>query len=132
MARLANAPAFVGDLVKEFLDSPAVARMLAYAADAGPNQVSLACHDLRKGKPAVVDSALLLPEIAVDYFDGQAFASMRPPPPVRTHSRGLGLTTESHTSFSRDSMCVAIAFVALSLCSWSSLSGRPCIENPTH
>ncbi|MFJ5872318.1 hypothetical protein ACIQD2_14360 [Dietzia maris] len=65
------------DLVDDFLGSPAVARTLAYAEMAGPNAVSLACHDLRKGRPAIVDSALLPPEVSGDYFDRDAHTSLR-------------------------------------------------------
>ncbi|MCT2264494.1 hypothetical protein M3F32_07810 [Dietzia cinnamea] len=72
-----TAPTVAVDLVDEFLESPAVARMLGYAEMAGPNAVSLAVHDLRQGRPAVVDSALLPPEWAADYFDRAAHASLR-------------------------------------------------------
>lgn len=78
MARLSKAaPTTAVDLVQEFLESQAVARMLVYAAQAGPNQVSLALHDLRAGRPAVVDSALLPPEIAAEFFDTGRHTSLR-------------------------------------------------------
>ena len=78
MARMnTTARAVATDLVDEFLESQAVARMLAYAEMAGPNQVSLAVHDLRRGRPAVVDSALLPEEIAVDFFDRHRHLSLR-------------------------------------------------------
>ena len=78
MARLSKtAPTTAVDLVEEFLESQAVAIMLGYAAQAGPNQVSLACHDLRAGRPAVVDSAMLPPEIAVEFHDTVRLTSVR-------------------------------------------------------
>ncbi|MBB1037841.1 hypothetical protein [Dietzia natronolimnaea] len=65
------------DLVDDFLESPAVAVMLGYAEMAGPNAVSLACHDLRQGRPAVVDSALLPPEVSREFFDTARLTSVR-------------------------------------------------------
>lgn len=70
MARLSKtAPTVAVDLVDDFLGSQAVARMLGYAEMAGPNAVSLACHDLRQGRAVVVDSALLPSEVSGEFFD---------------------------------------------------------------
>ncbi|MBB0993782.1 hypothetical protein G6010_05380 [Dietzia sp. SLG510A3-3B2-2] len=65
------------DLVDDFLESPAVAQMLGYAAQAGPNQVSLACHDLRAGRAVVVDSALLPAEVSGEFHDPVRLTSVR-------------------------------------------------------
>ncbi|MEW1936002.1 hypothetical protein AB0331_01360 [Dietzia maris] len=65
------------DLVDDFLESQAVARMLGYAEMAGPNAVSLACHDLRQGRPVVVDSALLPSEISGEFHDPDRLTSVR-------------------------------------------------------
>lgn len=78
MARLSKtAPTTDVDLVDDFLGSQAVARMLGYAAQAGPNAVSLAVHDLRQGRPAVVDSALLPAEVSGEFFDPVRLTSVR-------------------------------------------------------
>jgi hypothetical protein len=78
MARLSKTSRVAADdLVQEFLDSPAVAVMLGYSAQAGPNAVSLACHDLRRGRAAVVDSALLPVEIAAEFHDRDRLTSLR-------------------------------------------------------
>ncbi|MCT1639742.1 hypothetical protein [Dietzia cinnamea] len=72
-----TAPTVAVDLVQEFLESSAVAQMLGYAAQAGPNQVSLACHDLRHGRAVIIDSALLPPEISVEFHDTVRLTSVR-------------------------------------------------------
>lgn len=78
MARMSKtAPTLTDDLVQDYLESQAVAVMLGYAAQAGPNQVSLACHDLRAGRPAIVDSALLPPEVSVEFHDTVRLTSVR-------------------------------------------------------
>ena len=78
MARMnTTARAAATDLVQEFLESQAVARMLGYAEMAGPNPVSRAADDLRRGRAAVVDSALLPTEVAGDFFDRHRHLSLR-------------------------------------------------------
>ena len=78
MARMSKASrAAAVDLVDDFLGSQAVARMLGYAEMAGPNAVSLAVHDLRQGRPVVVDSALLPSEVSGEFFDPVRLTSVR-------------------------------------------------------
>jgi len=78
MARMSTASrAAAVDLVDDFLGSQAVARMLGYAEMAGPNAVSLACHDLRHGRAVVVDSALLPSEVSGEFFDPVRLTSVR-------------------------------------------------------
>ncbi|MFN3762667.1 MAG: hypothetical protein ACK4WK_05620 [Anaerolineae bacterium] len=58
------------DLVDDYLRSPVVAQMLAYAEMAdGHNPVTRACEALRAGRPAVVDSGSLPRKIAREFFD---------------------------------------------------------------
>lgn len=78
MARMnTTSRASTADLVDEYLESGAVAVMLSYSAHSGPNAVSLAVHDLRKGRPAVIDSALLPEEIRGEWFDRDRLTSLR-------------------------------------------------------
>ena len=77
MARLSKAARVTTDLVQEFLTSPATRQMILYAEMAGPNPVSRAADDLRRGRAAVVDSALLPSEIAGEFHDRGALTSVR-------------------------------------------------------
>ena len=70
MARLTAPTGPVGDLVDDYLTSPAVAQMHLYADMAGTqNPATRAAAALRRGDAAVVDASALPHEVAAEFFD---------------------------------------------------------------